>query len=88
MYGRGNQWSYGGIKGSKQDAFLIKVSSNPGDSIDELRDRNFCGIFVSGSGYSDENLQALKAELSKDFGEAILISESQKSYLFRIPGEK
>jgi hypothetical protein len=57
-------------------------------SIDELRSNNFCGIFVAGTGYSDENLQVVKFELSKDFGDAILISESQKSYLFRIPGEK
>lgn len=83
LAGDKNNWSYGGIRGSKQGTWLERVSSSPGLYKSELMSYNFCGLIVDSRGYTVAELSELLLELELDFGQASKILDG-KFYVFRI----
>jgi hypothetical protein len=83
LAGKENNWSYGGIQGSKQGNWLEKVSSDPGKYESELSMYNFCGITLDARGYLDDELRSELRKLERDFGKPIVIHDGD-FYVFQV----
>lgn len=63
-----NMWSYGGVAGSEQDAWLVSVESRLPDSVVELKARGFCGVLLDERGFTAATLAEAQQRLGEKLG--------------------
>jgi phosphoglycerol transferase len=80
LAGAENRWSYGGLGGSPQAAWLEKVSNSLPSSSGELRKHGFCGILLDKRGYDIAELNRIRELLDSNIGASIEISEHFVGY--------
>jgi phosphoglycerol transferase len=91
-----NMWSYGGIAGSQQDAWLLSVESRLPDSVVELKARGFCGVLLDERGFTPATFADAQQRLGERLGPPVRLQGSRQPgkesvtewFLWRLQGDQ
>ncbi len=78
------KWSYGGIKGSKSDKWIMQLTQLPiQEQVKILKSSGFDGIYIDRRGYKDE-AKSLEKDLSRILNTKPIIDKSNTKLFFKM----